>query len=245
MNYNSISSYVYNFFADSLLLAFLFSVYDRNKALTEKQQVEKALSDMNWKQQYSKENIDMINRKCHDLKHQIQMLKNMNASKERDDLIEDLENSIMIFDTNTKTGNNVLDALITEKRLICENNSIEFTMMVDGSILSFIKPGDLYALFGNALDNAIEAEIKEKSEDRFIYFHIFRKNDFIICELNNYCSAQLIIENNSINTSKEDENNHGIGTKSMKFISEKYNGFLSMSCDKDIFNLKIVFPYVE
>ena len=56
-----------------------------------------------------------------------------------------------------RTGNEILDTILTEKSLICENSGIHINCVADGSLLAFMNPVDLYTLFGNALDNAIEA----------------------------------------------------------------------------------------
>ena len=71
--------------------------------------------------------------------------------------IKDLENTISIYDANIETGNKLLNVLFTEKSLYCEQKGIKFTCMIDGQKLNFIEDGDLYCLFGNITDNALEA----------------------------------------------------------------------------------------
>lgn len=107
----------------------------------------------------SKETIDLINIKCHDLKNQIAMLGSRIPKEE----IEELNHTISIYDTTAKTGNEALDVLLAEKLLLCENKSIHFDYMADGENLSVLKPSDIYSLFGNASYNAIEAA--DKVED--------------------------------------------------------------------------------
>ena len=111
------------------------------------------------KEQYalSKENIDIINRKCHDLKHQISLLRGMADSPEKEEIIRSLEENVNIYDTRLETENEALSVVLREKGLLCQENGIQWTCMVDGSLLDFMKTVDLYTLFGNALDNAIEA----------------------------------------------------------------------------------------
>lgn len=71
-------------------------------------------SDLLWRQQkehyrIAKENIDIINRKCHDLKHQIAALRDMCTKEEREKYIEEIQDSIQIYEAMVKTGNDVLD----------------------------------------------------------------------------------------------------------------------------------------
>lgn len=66
-------------------------------------------------------------------------------------------------------GNDALDAILSEKGLACEQSGIAFRCMADGAAVGFMAPTDIYSLFGNALDNAIEASrALERREDRSI-----------------------------------------------------------------------------
>ena len=72
------------------------------------------------KEQYtlSKENIDIINLKCHDLRHQIREIGNRRVLDE--DAIKEIESAIKIYDGAVKTGNEALDVILTEKSLYCQ-----------------------------------------------------------------------------------------------------------------------------
>lgn len=110
--------------------------------------------------QISQENIDLINRKCHDLRYQMEALRKLKDEQEIDEQLKELERSVMIYDSMVKTGNPVLDTVLTEKSLVCEANRINMTCMADGERLNFVGKVDLYTIFGNALDNAIESVMK-------------------------------------------------------------------------------------
>ena len=105
----------------------------------------------------SAENVDLINRKCHDLKHQIAALRRISDRREREESIQALEQSVMIYDSVVKTGNDILDTVLTEKSLLCESRGITLTCVADGDCLDFMDGVDIYTIFGNALDNAIES----------------------------------------------------------------------------------------
>ena len=51
-------------------------------------------------------------------------------------------------------------------------------------------------------------------------------------------------KNNQIITSKKDKINHGFGLKSIQLITNKYNVFLSLKIDNNIFILDIIFPKI-
>ena len=105
----------------------------------------------------SKETIENINRKYHDLKHSIVAIRAENDPQKRAEYLDGIEQSIKTYEAQNKTGNPVLDVLLTTKSTYCLENKINFTCVVDGLAVAFINVMDVCSLFGNALDNAIES----------------------------------------------------------------------------------------
>ena len=126
----------------------------RNQALTDEKNFLTQLVHMQ-EEQYrtSKANVEMVNIKCHDMKHQISHI----TSTTDPDAIRELEQIISVYDSSLQTGNEILDVCLMEKKLLCEKNSIKLDCIANGQCLSFMQPSDLFSLFGNALDNAMEA----------------------------------------------------------------------------------------
>ena len=77
-------------------------------------------------------------------------------SDDIDTAMEDIRKSVAIYDAKIETGNRLLDVLLTEKSLYCEQNGITLSCMADGEKLSFLEDSDLYCLFGNVVDNALK-----------------------------------------------------------------------------------------
>lgn len=186
----------------------------------------------------SKENIALINQKCHDLKYFIRNYGNNQTLNPQ--VIEEISQSIEIFDSNIKTGNNALDIIFTEKSLLCYKNNIRFTCIADGKLLSFMDDVDAYSLFGNLVDNAIEA-LKDEEQKRVISLIIKGRGDFVSISIQNFFSKQLHFENGLPITTKKDKNYHGYGMQSIKMICEKYNGTLSINTNDNIFSVNILF----
>lgn len=118
----------------------LYAAYEMlfNKRLQQNAAIlSKLLEDSARQYQLSKETIDAINLKCHDLKHQIRQLREHAADSS---LFDEMENSISIYDSAVKTGNEALDTIITEKSLICERDKISLSCIADGSALDFMAP---------------------------------------------------------------------------------------------------------
>ena len=83
-------------------------------------------------------------------------MRHIENPTEREKNLKELEQSIRIYDSIVKTGNEILDTLLSEKSLICEARDITMHCVIDGKKLFFMDSIDIYALFGNAIDNAIE-----------------------------------------------------------------------------------------
>lgn len=227
---------------DSLLCIIFYTFSLKEKAEEESKKVELLLQKGRWQQEYIQSNIDLINRKCHDLKNEISVLKSMGDARERENYISELEKSIMIYDSHAITGNESLDILLTEKRLKCNSEGIVFSCIADGKLLNFLRPSEISVFFGNALDNAIEAECKGDAEKRRIVLNVAKKNDMITISIENYFSGDLVKgDRGGLLKTKDDKREHGYGMKSMRLIVEKYNGSMQYFIKKERFCLKAIF----
>lgn len=211
-------------------------------------QRELAIQEQLWqsqKEQYqiSRTQIELINHKCHDLKHQIAALRTIHNEQQREASLREVERAAMIYDAAVQTGNEVLDTVLTEKSLTCEQKKIMWTCMADGSQLDFLDPVDLYAIFGNALDNAIEGvQELEEPEKRVISVTVFNRGNLAILQIENYYEHELQFQDGLPRSSKGDDAYHGFGIRSIQRTVEKYNGSVSIHAEDSIFVLSIVFP---
>lgn len=197
------------------------------------------------KEQYSlaRENITLINRKCHDLKHQIRALRNIAGEQEREAYLQEVEDSIKIYEAIVHTGNEVLDTILTDKSLYCKDKGILISCVADGSQMSFIQTIDLYTILGNALDNAIEGvqQIVEQ-EKRQIDVLIYREQSFLVINIINPLQRKLHFVDNLPVTTKGNTGYHGFGLKSIRHMVKKYDGFVKIAVEDDCFDLKILIP---
>ena len=190
----------------------------------------------------SKENIEIINMKCHDIKHQIRSLGKDGTVDPK--VLRELEDRISIYDAVVKTGNESLDVILIEKSLLCNKQQINFNYIVDGESLKYIRDEDIYALFGNIVDNAIEAVLKLPPSQRIIDLHVKSVGEMISIRESNYFSDTLVRGEKGLpQTTKSDRINHGFGLKSIQYICEKYDGSLEIGTEDNTFRLQIIlFP---
>ncbi len=193
--------------------------------------------------QQSQEAIDIINYKYHDLKHYIHALKSVESEQKRNDYLKQLEEELAGYGAQYKTGNRVLDTLLTAKNLYCTKNRIGMTCVVDGALFDFMDDIDICSIFGNALDNAIECEEKIQEEKRMIEVSAYLQRKFLIIRFENYYEGEMDFSKGLPTTTKQKERQfHGYGLKSLCSTVRKYGGETDISAQENWFSLKILIP---
>ena len=244
--FQSESDILYQFLMVSALVFAGFVLYLRTGILVQSEYrheitlMEQILHQERKQYQNAKENRDIINMMYHDLKHQ---LSNFSAKLTAQE-IRSIQQAINIYDSNIKTGNEVLDVLLYEKQIICQKEGIILTCMADGKTLSFMRTTHIYALFNNALENALEAVRKlDNPEMRVVDLAVTPNANTVEILVSNYFRGELFLQDGlPLATTKDDKNRHGFGTLSMKYVAELYGGALSVAVKDSIFTLNISIP---
>ena len=187
----------------------------------------------------AKETIDMINIKCHDMKHQIHALRKSISSNP--EVLHEIEKSIDIYSSIVKTGNSTLDIILAEKSFYCQKNDITINCIIDGERLNFMSDVDIYSLFGNLLDNAINSVIQLEPERRVISLSVKAREKLLLINSHNYFDGEIRMENGLPLTSSSDRRVHGFGVKSMSLIARKYGGTITFNAQDHVFELNILF----
>ena len=186
-----------------------------------------------------KQDMELISVKCHDIKHFIAAA----GAKGGVDLAE-LSEAVKIYDTAIKTGNDVIDTLLAEQSLHRNANGINLTVIADASPLSFIPVNDMCSLFGNLMENAVEAAEKVPEKDnRLININIRPvAGQVFFCVENSYAEEPVMRGGLPLSTKKSEAGYHGYGIKSVKMIAEKYGGNFTLAAKDGIFRVSILFP---
>ena len=192
----------------------------------------------------SKENLDSIGRLAHDLKHQIAALRAEVDPEHVAAGFEQLEASVQRYSAQQHTGNPVLDVILTTKTHTCTDKGITFTAVADGKLLDGMSSMDIASLFGNALDNAIEATSNlSDPERRLIRLALYQQGQFIVLRVENYYDSALKTDTEgNLRTTKKDAGSHGFGVKSIRHIVQQYGGEVTIRTKDHWFTLTALIP---
>ena len=187
------------------------------------------------RQQYqvARQNVQIINKRCHELRVQIAALHKLAPGAVPPQQLEEAEHAARLYDAGANTGNEVLDVVLTEKSLLCESRGIQLNAVANGSSLGFFEAGDLYALFANALDHAVESAVQTpRPECRVIDLLVCVRQGFVVVNI----ISPLRPPEKQANRSAQYE------LKVVKRIVQKYKGTLTLEEQGEFFAEKIIFP---
>ena len=124
--------------------------------------------------------------------------------------VADCDELLDIDYTLYQTGNSIINAILSDKAMKVKDKgiTIKFTGLIPQTKISNT---DLCIIFGNILDNAIEAV--EKVDDNIakeINIDVYKKKDYLFITVTNPTKTEVAIKDNKIVTSKDDKSNHGL-----------------------------------
>lgn len=189
------------------------------------------------------ETQNKVKRLYHDMSNHMMCIKNMSSEKEDvNKYIDEVSKELNGIKEIYNTGNMILDIVLNEKQVDCNENNINLFCDINFSKCNFIEMIDVCSIFSNILDNAIEACNKIKNDAKYIKIRgTFVKSYYVIrCE--NSKVNRVKIKNYRIISSKKDKFIHGIGLKSVKSSLKKYDGELEIEDFEDKFLVQIYIP---
>lgn len=205
---------------------------------------------MKEKEKYSKESMEIIKRSNeelrefkHDLKNYLLPLQEAMETMPQSEMVkvwEKINQKIEDVQTLIQTGNSYVDSMINTKITLARSEKVD----VKCTILSKMEGIDdleFCTVFGNLMDNAIEAERKVTGKKEIIIF-VEEKMGYLRLEIQNKIEKSVLNENSSLNTTKKDTSSHGIGHKSVKRTMQKVGGALKYYETGDLFCAEAVFP---
>lgn len=226
---------VYIILCCGMELFLLFYIPYESRMRTENELMEKMIHTMDARLKLSRKGIDIINRRCHELKIQLADLKEQNADLLQSASVKEMEESLSAYENSYQTGSLALDYILNERSPLMEEEHVQFSCIADGAQLAFMRQSDISTLFGNALDNALECVLKEPEEQRFIDLRITRQGQMLHIHLTNTCTAAVVFRDELPVGPPEEEHRYGFGVRSIAHIIEKYEGFCTFRQQNDTF----------
>ncbi len=179
----------------------------------------------------------------HDMKNHIIALSALSRNKEWekiDDYLKNMEGIALEADGDM-TGNKAVDALLYQKRKRAEEENIKWECDVQMPKGCCINEFDLCVLFGNILDNALEACGRmQGGESRFINIQAKTVKKCFLLEVKNSMDRTEKYADGF--TSKGDSQEHGIGLLNVRDVVNKYNGVVNTGAENGIFIISILMP---
>ena len=211
--------------------------------------------ELEMRQNYYEEKMEdetRIRQIYHDMKNHLLVLENVMADTEpaasfTENVSTDsvhpsfrhLRQQMESYENYYRTGNPYLDVIIRDKAKTAREKQIDFTAILHFADGSFLDPLDISTIFGNALDNAIEASEKLAVSRRVVSVKARRIHDMLV----------IAVENNALpdadasgKTTKEDALFHGFGLSNIRAAAEKYDGQCTVKCEGGVFVLKVMIP---
>lgn len=179
----------------------------------------------------------------HDLKNHLLILKKYSSEKDFDGIeryISSFEETVDDVGFPNLSGNSMLDYIIASKMRTVEG----VTCLVSGTFSDFYKVDDvdLAVLIGNLMDNAIEAVTKLDKEEKLIEVTLSVVNGYQNIIIKNDVDVSVIDRNKTLFTTKEDKHSHGFGLKSVRNLTEKYNGICEFFAEDGKFCAQVALP---
>lgn len=175
----------------------------------------------------------------HDMKNHLLILEQQSSS-EAAKLAAELQQQVIGYEDYIHTGNDILDIILKEKSLEMREKEIDFSVTADLSEIDFLAPLDISSIFGNGLDNAIEASEKLPPTDRVVLLKAGKMQSFFSVLIENNCIGKT--DPHTKRTTKQDSFLHGFGISNIKKSVEKYNGQVVMKADNGKFTVKLLIP---
>ena len=243
--YNETLDLIIMLLSTAFMLLFLY--LKNNYYLQEQEQKDKIqIAQLQQQFAYYQEKLkdeEKVRSVYHDMKNHLLVLQRQINSPETAEVIDKLQSQVAMYEDYEHTGNDILDIILKEKSEKAREKHIALSVTADLSDVDFIEPLDISTIFGNGLDNAIEASEKLPEEQRGILVKAGKIQNFFSILIENNCLQDS--GNTKCRTTKSDDFLHGFGISNMRKAAEKYGGQLTTKCENGRFILKILLPIPE
>ena len=181
----------------------------------------------------------------HDFHHHLQTLKGQLQTGEIQravEYIEELDRKLQQMDTLQKTGNVTLDAILSAKLSQAKAAAIPVTLQASVPDALMLSDVELSVIFGNLLDNAIEAA-RTAAGERFIRVYVGMKGKMLYFSMLNSAGRMQKKQGSIFSSGKTGA--HGFGLKRAEALLKKHGGWCKFNSEDGAFTSEFLVPALE
>ena len=139
--------------------------------------------------------------------------------------IEKISGNLPDAPTFTDTNNPTLNAILDLKRIICQKENISLKCYIQKDLAPFDDTA-FSTVFGNIMDNAIEAEKSQPQKE--IRLSLESKGAYLHITVQNRIQAPVLVDGKLPDTTKRDRSNHGLGMYSVTETVTQNDGAINI-----------------
>lgn len=204
-----------------LFVSYQSTVQKENTIRFLQSEAEKVETDQRYYSVLEKQN-ENLRIYAHDMKKHLNAIRALNQDAQIDSYLDQMSERLREYSQIGNSGNRMLDVICSKYAAECETKHIELHTDFRTANFTYIEDYDLVTVFGNLLDNAVEAA--EKAEERYITVQTAQKNTYDVVVIKNSCAVPPHTENRELQTTKARRELHGLGLKSVAGVLQKYGG---------------------
>lgn len=196
----------------------------RERHLMEEQQMRA----MQERMEEAEQRYDGIRRMKHEMRGHLTNIKGLAESGcygDIEEYIAKMDESMAVLELTVKTGNAVLDVIISDKQKTAHRQGIRFVSEFVYPESKGYHPYDVGIIVGNLLQNALEACSRMTAGERYIILRGIQKKKFFLIEVQNSFEGEIEMDGEEkLPRSAKKDAMHGIGLSNVKREVEKYMG---------------------
>lgn len=215
---------------------------EKEKYFVEQQQVHAIQERMEEVEQF----YHGIRQMKHEMKNHLTNIKGLVRNGSYGDIeqyIDQMDESMNVFELSIKTGNAVTDVIVNDKQKAAEKQGILFQSEFSYPKSDGYNAYDIGVIINNLLQNALEACEKMAEGKRYIYLSGRQKKKFYVINVKNSFEGEVTFDTKSnlpLSTKGKDTALHGIGLSNVKREADKYMGDVDIRAKKNEFSVTVL-----
>lgn len=233
----SLSSYI--FFC--VALSVLTQTYKRITIMEQTKRISDQLTMQEEQYQRLLQNIEETARIRHDWRHHLLMINGLVNEQKTEELKQYLEKLMPVYLSGGELPiceNHVVNVILQHYKATAKTEGIEMLISADIPHSVAIPHMDLCIIFGNLVENAIEACVSQSLTDKSIEIKAARKEHLLVIMIKNTCDKEILVKNDTYYSTKHDGT--GIGLSSVKSVVEKNKGYMQIKHGAGCFQVNII-----